>query len=98
MGGSAAAEDDQPVRGIVRGDRDRDTVARDDADVVAAHASANLCEELHAVVALHAVVPAGERFDDGPLDLNEIVASQGGPGNTGPLAGKGFESYPGPAL
>src|SRR5262249_61772047 len=74
---SAAAEDDQPVRGIVGGDRDGPPIAGDDADVVAAHAAADLGEELHAVVALHAVVPAGERLDDGTFYLNEIIASQG---------------------
>jgi NAD+ synthase (glutamine-hydrolysing) len=73
---SAAAEDDQAVGRIVGRDGDRHAITGNDADVVAAHAAADLGEELHAVVALHAVVSAGERLGDGPLDLDEIVASQ----------------------
>src|SRR6266576_6832033 len=76
---SPAAEDDQPVRRIVRRDGDRHAIAGNDADVVTAHAPADLGEELHPVVALHAVVPAGERLGDRALDLDEIVASQPSP-------------------
>src|SRR5207248_6406748 len=73
---SPAAEHDQPVRRIVRRDGDRHAIAGNDADVVAAHAPADLGEELHPVVALHAVVPAGERLGDCALDLDQIVARQ----------------------
>src|SRR5439155_23927816 len=59
---SPAAEHDQPVRRIVRRDGERHAIAGNDADVVAAHTPAELGEELHPVVALHAVVPAGERL------------------------------------
>src|SRR5436309_14926080 len=73
---SPAAEHDQPVRRIVRRHGDRHAIAGNDADVVAAHAPADLGEELHPVVALHAVGPAGERLGDRALALDEIVASQ----------------------
>ena len=48
------------------------------ADVVAAHAAADLREEFHAIVALDPVVSTGERLHNDALDLNEIVACQGG--------------------
>ena len=77
-----------PCARIVRRDRDGHTIAGNHADVVAPHASADLGQELHAVVALHAVVSAGEGFDDGALDLNEIVACQEDRVNTGPQDGQ----------
>jgi hypothetical protein len=75
-----AAEDDQAVRRVVRGDRDGHTVSGNHANVVAPHPSPDLGEELHAVVALHSIVATGECLDDGALDLDEVVASQGGGG------------------
>jgi len=77
LGGDSAAEDDQAVTGVVRRHRDGDAVARNHADVVAAHAAADLCEEFHAIVALDPVVSTGERLHNDALDLNEIVACQG---------------------
>jgi len=89
---SAAAEDDESVARVVRRYGNGDAVSWDHPDAVAPHASADLGQELHAVVALHAVVPASERLDDDALDLNEIVASQARSANTRPDTGQRYSN------
>src|SRR5438552_2573088 len=71
---SPAAEDDQPVRRLVRPGGDRDALAGDDADGGTAHAPGDLADERRPGGAPHAGVPARERPGEPPLDLHDTSA------------------------
>src|SRR5688572_3191157 len=64
---------DPTLGGVVRAHLDGDPVARQDADVVLAHAPRDRGEDVQAVVALHPEHGVRERFHDGALEF-ELVA------------------------
>ena len=73
---SAGAEGDDAANGIVRGDPDGDAIPGNHLDPEAAHAAAQLRENLMALVALHTVKPAAVNRHDSALHINQIVLAQ----------------------
>ena len=74
--GSASSEgNDSPDR-IVRRNPNRDTIARHHLDAEAAHAAAQLGENLVACIALYPVQPAAVDRHDRSLNVNQIVLAQ----------------------
>jgi hypothetical protein len=61
---SASAEGDDAADRIVGGNADGHAIARDDFDAEAAHAAAQLREDLVALIALHAIKPAAVHGHD----------------------------------
>ena len=72
----ASPEGDDAPDGIVRRHADGHAISGDDLDAEAAHAAAQLGQDLVAGVALHAVQPAAVDRYDGALHVNEIVLAQ----------------------
>ena len=72
----ACPEGDDAPDGIVRRHADGNAISGDDLDAEAAHAAAQLGQDLVAGVALHAVQPAAVDRYDGALHVNEIVLAQ----------------------
>ena len=72
--GSRVAVDDQTVGRIVGRHGDGHPIARDDLDVIAAHAAADLRGELLALVGLDLEQAAGHHLFDGAFDLNQVVS------------------------
>src|SRR5918995_1888950 len=73
---SASAEGDDAANGIVWRDADGHPISRNHLDPEAAHAAAQLCEDLVALVTLHAVKPAAMDRHHGTLHINQIVLAQ----------------------
>ena len=72
----ACPEGDDAPDGIVRRHADGHAISGDDLDAEAAHAAAQLGQDLVAGVALHAVQPAAVDRYDSALHVNEIVLAQ----------------------
>jgi hypothetical protein len=72
----ASPEGDDAPDGIVRRYADGHAISGDDLDAEAAHAAAQLGQDLVAGVALHAVQPAAVDRYDGALHVNEIILAQ----------------------
>ena len=72
----ASPEGDDAPDGIVRRHADGHAISGDDLDAEAAHAAAQLGQDLVAGVTLHTVQPAAVDRHDCPLHINEIVLAQ----------------------
>jgi hypothetical protein len=72
---ASAERNDAPDR-IVRGYPDGDAVPWNNLDSKTAHTAAQLCEDLVALVALHAVETAGVDRNHGTLHVDEIILAQ----------------------
>lgn len=71
---SAAAVDDEAVRQVVGGNRDRDAISGNHFDVKATQPATDTGEERVALVALDAKVSTRERFNHFALNLDQIVS------------------------
>src|SRR5581483_614517 len=72
----ARAERDDAANRIVRRDADGHAIARHDFDAKAAHAAAELRQNLVTGVALHAIQTTAVHRDDGALHVDQIVLAQ----------------------
>jgi hypothetical protein len=73
-----AAINDNPARGIIRGESDGDLVTEDDADAVLAQFTAEVREDLMPVLELDAKIAGGQHLDDASLKLYMLFAAHGG--------------------
>ena len=64
------------MREIVRREGDRDAIAKDHADAVFAHATAELGPDYRTGVGLNFELPASEHVGDYAVELHMIVATQ----------------------
>jgi hypothetical protein len=67
---------DHAVRKVVRRKRDRNSVAKDHADAILAHAPAELCADNRASIGLHLELAARKHLRDETVELYMIIASQ----------------------
>src|SRR6476646_1415377 len=73
---SASAEGDDAADRIVGGNADGHAIAGNDLDAEAAHAAAQLREDLVTLIALHAIEPAAVDGHDRTLNIYQIVLAQ----------------------
>src|SRR5688500_10979017 len=92
--------DDAPTAEVVRRKLDHDPVLREDPDVVLAHLSADVSEDLVPVAQLHAEHRVRKGLHNGALHLDDAfffrhavlqvgISSSGGPGTSCPDEGAG---------
>jgi hypothetical protein len=72
---ASAEGDDAPDR-VVRGYPDGDAVAWNNLDSKTAHTAAQLCEDLVALVALHAIQTAAVNRHHSALHVDQIILAQ----------------------